>query len=150
MEQIQESLSALLIPIYDAEGRLDTMGAIFWCIFLAVVAVFISVRVQNGTVGKIIRTLREKKAETEETAIPLTSLGKVPERVLKGSGTLFATVKDEEGTERIYLPEKSGPKADALLKAGATPLWLAILEIVGLYALLFTIYQFLPWLLEQF
>jgi NhaP-type Na+/H+ or K+/H+ antiporter len=67
-------LSALLIPIYDAEGRFDTTGAIFWCIFLAVVAVLISVRVQNITLGKMIRTLREKKAETEETAMPLAAL----------------------------------------------------------------------------
>ena len=138
------------MPIYDAEGRLDTIGVIFWCIFLAVVAVLISVRLQNKTLGKVILTLREKKANTEETALPLADLGKLPEKALKGSGTLFARVRDEKGAERIYLPEKSEAKADALLKAGATPLWLAILETVGLYFLLFTVHQFLPWLLEQF
>ena len=72
MDQILESLSALLIPVFDAEGRPDEFGWILWCVFAGVVLVFLSVLWQNATVGKAIRILRERGARTESTAISLS------------------------------------------------------------------------------
>jgi len=149
MKQILESLSVLLIPLFDEEGRPEELGGILWCVFIGVLLVFLSVMRQQHTLGKAVRILREKGAVTEDSALPLAELGKIPSRAYKGRETLFATV-EKEGGYFLYLPEKSNKKADALLKAGAAPLWLMCLELVGFYAVLKAIFHLLPWMLEIF
>lgn len=149
MDQILESLSALLIPITDAEGRPDTLGGIMWCVFFGVVLVLISVLWQNATLGKAIRVLREKGAADEGSAVPLSELGKLPASAYKGSQTLFGKVDGEEGT-CLFLPEKSAKKANALLKTASAPLWLTLLELAGFYLVLLFIYHLLPWVLSIF
>ena len=149
MNQILESLSALLIPLFDEEGRLDTLGGICWCVFIGVVLVFISVIRQNATLGKVIKTLREKGANSEEKAIPLSELGKLPSSAYKGNETLFATV-EKDGKCCLYLPEKSEKKANALLKACDAPLWLMLLELVGFYLVLLVLSHLIPWVFSIF
>ena len=149
MNQILESLSALLIPIYDREGRPDTFGGILWCVFFGVVLVFASVVYQNVTLGKAIRILREKGAVDENTALSLTALGKAPASACKKHQTLFETV-EKDGEKCLYLPEKSQKKADAILKAGSAPLWLSVLETAGFYLVLLFIYHLLPLMLSIF
>ena len=146
MDQILESLSALLIPIYDAEGRLDTFGGILWCVFVGVVLVFVSVLRQNVTLGKAIRLLREKGAFSAESAVLADELGKLPASAYQGGQTLFGKV-ERDGGYALFLPEKSNRKADALLKAGSAPLWLTILELVGFYLVLLFLYHLVPWVL---
>ena len=149
MNQILESLSALLIPLFDEEGRLDTLGGICWCVFIGVVLVFISVIRQNVTLGKVIKTLREKGASTEEQAIPLEDLGKLPPSAYKGNQTLFAKV-EKDGKCYLYLPEKSEKKADALLKSCDAPLWLMLLELAGFYLVLLVLSHLIPWVFSIF
>ena len=145
MDQILESLSVLVIPLFEEEGKLDTLGSILWCVFLAVVLVFISVLRQNATLGKAIRLLREKNATSAETALPLSQLGKVPASAYKGSETLFGKV-EKDGNCFLYLPEKNEKKADALLKTASAPLWLMLLELLGFYLVLMVLYHLLPWI----
>lgn len=149
MDQILESLSALLIPITDAEGRADTFGGILWCVFFGVLLVFLSVLWQNATLGKAVRHLREAGAFREDTAVELTALGKLPASAYKGSETLFKTV-EKDGRLCLYLPEKSEQKANALLKTASAPLWLTILELAAFYLVLLFIYHLLPWVLSIF
>lgn len=149
MDQILESLSALLIPVTDAEGRPDAFGGILWCVFFGVVLVFVSVLWQNATLGKAVRRLREAGATDEETAMELALLGKLPASAYKGSQTLFGTVEKENGL-CLYLPEKSELKANALLKTASAPLWLTILELAAFYLVLLFIYHLLPWVLSIF
>lgn len=149
MDQILESLSALLIPVTDAEGRPDTFGGILWCVFFGVVLVFVSVLWQNATLGKAVRRLREAGATDEEKAMELALLGKLPTSAYKGSQTLFGTVEKENGL-CLYLPEKSELKANALLKTASAPLWLTILELAAFYLVLLFIYHLLPWVLSIF
>ena len=149
MNQVLESLSALLIPIFDAEGRLDTLGGILWCVFIGVLLVFLSVIRQNATLGKALKLLRDAGATDEESALPLEELGKLPASAYKGGETLFATVK-KDGKCFLYLPEKSERKADALLKTASAPLWLMLLELVGFYAVLKALFHLLPWIFSIF
>ena len=149
MDQILESLSALLIPIFDAEGRLDTLGGLCWCVFIGVVLVFISVLRQNATLGKAIRKMRAEDAVTEDKALPLSELGKLPSSAYKGNQTLFAKV-EREGKTYLYLPEKSEKKADFIIKSAAAPLWLMILELIGLYAVLMALHSIVPLLQNLF
>ena len=149
MNQVLESLSALLIPIFDAEGRLDTLGGILWCVFIGVLLVFVSVIRQNATLGKALKLLREKGATDEESALPTEELGKLPSRAYKGSETLLCKV-EKDGKCCLYLPEKHERKADALLKTASAPLWLMLLELVGVYAVLKVMYHLLPWMLSIF
>ena len=149
MNQILESLSALLIPLFDEEGRLDTLGGICWCVFIGVVLVFISVIRQNATLGKAIHVLREKGATTEDKAIHLAELGKLPSSAYKGNETLFARV-EKDGKCCLYLPEKSEKKADALLKSCDAPLWLMLLELVGFYLVLLVLSHLIPWIFSIF
>ncbi len=149
MNQILESLSVLVIPLFEEEGKLDTLGGILWCVFLAVVLVFLSVLRQNATLGKAVHLLREKGAFTAEKAVPLDQLGKIPAGAYKGSQTLFAKV-EQEGKSCLYLPEKSQKKADALLKTGSAPLWLMLLELLGFYFVLMLLYHLLPWAFSIF
>ena len=147
MNQVLESLSALLIPIFDAEGRLDTLGGILWCVFIGVLLVFVSVIRQNATLGKALKLLREKGAKDEESALPAEELGTLPPRAYKGSETLLCKV-EKDGKCCLYLPEKHERKADALLKTASAPLWLMLLELVGFYAVLKGLYYLLPWMLS--
>ncbi|MBE6713568.1 MAG: hypothetical protein E7580_08715 [Ruminococcaceae bacterium] len=149
MEQIIESLSALLIPLEDEFGAFSIVGAALWLIFIAVAVGFIVIRIQSATLGKIVKILREKKAFTAETALPLSTFEKFPSALFSGSGTLFAKV-EKDSEERIYLPEKSNAKATALLKFGSTRLRIALPELLGLYALLYALYYILSPLLHKF
>ncbi len=149
MNQILESLSVLLIPLFDEEGRLDTLAGILWCVFIAVVLVFVSVIRQNATLGKAIKLLREQNATTEETAVSLSKLGKLPASAYKGSETLFARV-EKDGESYLYLPARSEKKADALLKTASAPLWLMLLELLGFYLVLMLLNYLLPWVFSIF
>ena len=149
MNQVLESLSALLIPLFDGEGRLDTLGGILWCVFIGVLLVFLSVIRQNATLGKALQLLREKGACDEESALPAEELGKLPVSAYKDNQTLLATV-EKEGKRYVYLPEKSQRKANALLKTSSAPLWLMLLELVGFYAVLKALFHLLPWIFSIF
>ncbi len=149
MNQILESLSVLLIPLFDEEGRLDPFAGILWCVFVGVLLVFLSVIRQNATLGKALQILREKGATDEESALPAEELEKLPASAYKGNQTLLATV-EKEGKCCVYLPEKSQRKADALLKTTAAPLWLMLLELVGFYAVLKVLFHLLPWVFSIF
>lgn len=149
MKQVLESLSVLLIPILDEEGRVDPLGGILWCVFIGVLLVFLSVIRQNATLGKAIKILREQGAVDEESAVPLERLGKLPASAYKGSETLFAKA-EKDGKCCLYLPARSEKKADALLKTAAAPLWLMLLELLGFYLVLMLLNYLLPWVFSIF
>ncbi len=143
MKQVLESLSVLLIPILDGQGRLDTLGGILWCIFIGVLLVFVLVIRQNVTLGRAISLLREKGALDKDKAVPLSELGKFPSACYKGSQTLFSKV-EKDGKIFLFLPERNEKKADALLKIGSAPFYLMLLELLAFYFVLLLLYYFLP------
>ena len=142
MEQIKESLSVLVIP------STDTLGMILWCVFIGVCIACFSVYKQKLTLGRAVKILLEKKAFTKENAVEIDKK-MIPASFLRGRERLILFV-EEEGKKKFYLPEENQDKARAILKSAKTPLWLALLELVALYALLFIIYQVLPLILDGF
>ena len=142
MEQVKESLSVLLISAND------TLGLILWCVFIGVVISFVSVFGKNRKTRKLIETLLEKEAVSPEKALVLPEKS-IPSSAFKGKERLFALVEKEEG-KGIYIPFRNVEKAEAYLKVAKTPLWLAFLELVAFYALLFIISKVLPLILEGF
>lgn len=145
MEQILESLSVFVISPFE-----DKFAGIMWCIFLAVILVFVSTLRQRATLGKAVKALQEKGCATAETALSAEELGKIPSSALKTRDRLIRTVTEEGKPVRYFLPEENRKKAETLLKATSTPIWLAILEIAALYVVLAILYHLLPWLLDQF
>ena len=150
MNQVLESLSVLLIPLFDEEGgRLDTLSGILWCVFIGVVLVFLSVIRQNATLGKAVRLLQSAGATDETSALPLEELGKLPASAYKGTETLFAKT-EKDGKACLYLPPRSEKKASALLKTASAPLWLMLLELAGFYFVLLLLHYLLPWAFSIF
>ena len=142
MAQVKESLSVLVIP-FD-----DTLGMILWCIFVGVCLSLVSIYSRKLSLGRGVKILLEKKAFSKESAVALPK-NTVPSSALSGRERMIGKV-EEDGTVKFYLPEENKEKAEAVLKGAKTPLWLALVELLGLYAVLFVIYQVLPLILDGF
>ena len=142
MEQVKESLSVLLM---DAS---DTVGLVLWCVFIGACLAFFSVYKQKMGLGRALQILMDEKAFSPENAISLPQK-MIPSSALKGRERMIALV-EEEGKTLFYLPEENLDKAQALFKGARTPLWLAFLEMIGLYAVLFIISKVLPLILDGF
>lgn len=142
MEQIKESLSVLVIPFAD------TLGMILWCVFVGVCIACFSVYKQKLGLGQGVKILLEKEAFTQESAVEIPEK-RIPASCLRGRERLISFT-EEKGKKKFYLPKENEDKARALLKSAKTPLWLALLELVALYAVLFIIYQVLPLILDGF
>ncbi|MBR5295135.1 MAG: hypothetical protein IKU24_00930 [Clostridia bacterium] len=144
MQQILESLSVIFISPLK-----DELAGLMWCVFLAMVLVLVSTLRQRATLGKVIEKIKEKGAISEETALSAKELGKIPSSAVKGKFRLIESVQTKEGI-KYFLPQRNLAKADAILKAGSTPLWLALVELAAFYILLVIIYYVLPYLLDGF
>ncbi len=144
MQQIKESLSVIFISPLK-----DELAGLMWCVFLAMVLVLVSTLRQQATLGKVLKVLLEKGAFTAENALSQKEFGKISPSALKGKYRLIE--KTGEGKDvKYFLPEKNHEKAHSVLKAGSTPLWLALLELCALYFLLVIIYYVLPLILDGF
>ncbi len=145
MDQILESLSVVFISPLK-----DELATLMWCVFLAVVLVFVSTLRQKVTLGKAVKFFMEKGAFTPETALGKAELGKISPSALKSGYRLMEKVSEKGKEDKYYLPEKNHKKAEAVLKATSTPIWLALLEIAAFYFFLVVLYYVLPYLLDGF
>ena len=137
---IKESLSVLIIPANE-------FGLICWGIFLGVTLAYVSLLARKLRFGKALKRLMDEEAFTPEKAI-LLKKSQIPFSALKGKERLLLTV-EEEGEIRFYLPEENVEKAQSFFKGAKTPLWLALIELVALYFLLFFLHQVLPMVLPD-
>lgn len=142
MEQILESLSVLLIPFEDS------LGGILWCIFIAACLALVFTKLSGMRLKKVLSALEEKGCVSEETAKTAEELGLSPKKLEKAA-RLAAKLKKEDKT-CYYLPASREKKLAAFRKNTSSPLWLVILELVGLYALLMATYYVLPLILSAF
>lgn len=145
MRSILDSLSVLFIsPLRDENALL------MWCVFLAVVGVWLYLICRRAGLGRAIRALEEALAFTPESAKSEKELGKGAARGLRARDRLIKTVPGDGGETKYYLPEENLKKAAYFKKAGTSPLWQTLLGFVGLYLVLVLAYYFLPDLIEAF
>ncbi len=143
MEQILESLSVLIIPPFE-----DSLGGILWCVFIAAFLALVFTKLGSMRWKKVLFALEEKGCVSEETAKTAEELGISP-KSLKKEERLVARL-EKEGKTYYYLPAHCEKKVAAFRKNASSPLWLVLLELVGLYAMLVVIYYALPLILAAF
>lgn len=133
-------------------GTASILWPLMLGVFLAVVISYLNKR----TTGKLVKALLEKKAESEETALPLTELGFKKQSfryALRKTSTLRSIIKEanseEDSAPRYYIPQESSYRAEVLYKPdGASPLTL-IFVALGLIAITIFLLNVIPELTQM-
>ena len=145
MQEFLEWLSVIVIPPWK-----DDLALTVWCVFLAVVGVWIYLRVRRATLGKAIRALLDAGHTAPETAATAQELG-VSQKVLDAPDRLMAAVRAEGEAPRYYLPEENRKKAECFQKAASgARWWVTALAICAAYLVMLLSYYFIPDLFEIF
>ena len=137
LNQIKESLSVLFVPPWR-----DEIAMVAWCVYLAVVGVWIYLTYRRVTLGKALRILLDAACTTEESAKTAAEL-KLGKKAGISDERLIATV-EKDGVTRYFLPEDRLKKAQYFLGVSGGSLWKTLLFLAGAYIVMILAYYFAP------
>ena len=145
MQEFWEWLSVIVIPPWK-----DELATVVWCVFLAVIGVWVYWRVRRAKLGKAVRALLDGGHDSPENAASAEELG-VPPKSLNAPDRLAEAVRTEGETPRWYLPEKNRKKAEYFLKAASgSRWWQTALAVLAAYIVMLLAYYFIPSLFDLF